>query len=284
MIEECKELYIGNKNIDILFKHEGNYSQSIFDKERISQVLRNLVVNAIKFTSQGNITIELIKTTIEIDNKQTEAFSVSIADEGMGIPESELETIFDNFRQSSRSINISGGTGLGLSISREIIKAHNGKIWAENLPTRGAKFTFILPIQPPNTLPEGNYNIPITILMLDDEETCLASMAVLLYNTPYTLIQFTSGQAGLDYLAQYPGTVDLIFLDLMMPDMYGLDFISRLKQQEGLKYIPVILQSGISDDDEITKALEMGVEGFIRKPYQKEQILNSIYQILAKRL
>jgi len=112
------------------------------DAKRIFQVLTNLFSNAVKF-SPDNSTIKLSIADSRLDDYP--ALSVSVIDQGIGIPEEELETVFDKFIQSSKTKTVKGGTGLGLSISREIIQQHNGILTAENSP-RGTVFSFVLPV------------------------------------------------------------------------------------------------------------------------------------------
>ena len=108
------------------------------DQKRIQQVIRNLLSNAIKFSpDKGDI-----KVSVNITNGN---ISTSVKDNGKGIPDSELQSVFDQYVQSSANKESSGGTGLGLSICREIIRAHKGRIWAENHSEGGAIFTFEIP-------------------------------------------------------------------------------------------------------------------------------------------
>ena len=110
------------------------------DYDKLSQVFRNLLSNAVKFSPDGEL--------IEIEIGQNDGcLAVSVSDKGMGIPEEELETVFDKFIQSSKTRTGAGGTGLGLAICREIISAHNGRIWAENREAGGAKFSFEMPLE-----------------------------------------------------------------------------------------------------------------------------------------
>ncbi len=121
------------------------------DKQKIDQVVRNLLSNSLKFTPEekriiisfdSGKTPEGKRTT---DKKMIPALKVSFVDEGVGIPENELLLVFDKFFQSSKTKTGAGGTGLGLAISKEIIKAHNGLIWAKNNPKEGVKVSFLLP-------------------------------------------------------------------------------------------------------------------------------------------
>lgn len=111
----------------------------MLDSHKISQVIRNLVSNAIKFSPIGS------NITIELDKKDNQV-RLLLTDEGPGIPQDELKSVFDKFVQSSKTNMGAGGTGLGLAICRQIILMHNGKIWAENNSERGARFQFQIPI------------------------------------------------------------------------------------------------------------------------------------------
>lgn len=109
------------------------------DSQKIRQVLRNLLNNAVKFSPQGGI--------IDVQVRGVDGYvRVSVLDEGPGVPPDELEAVFDKFVQSSKTKTGAGGTGLGLAICREIVAAHKGRIWAENRPTGGAVFSFEIPL------------------------------------------------------------------------------------------------------------------------------------------
>jgi signal transduction histidine kinase len=116
------------------------------DPARIGQVLRNLTSNGLKFTAAGGA-VEIRFRTAMADGVAMR--TVTVTDEGAGIPEAELEAIFDKFVQSSKTKSGAGGTGLGLSICREIVVQHRGRIWAENRPTGGAAVHVTLPVDPP---------------------------------------------------------------------------------------------------------------------------------------
>jgi len=112
--------------------------QAVIDADKIKQVIRNLLSNAVKFSPEGgNIEIEM--------QRDDDILTVSVKDEGPGIPKCEQEAVFDKFIQSSKTKTGSGGTGLGLAICQEIITAHTGRIWTENRPEGGAAFSFEIP-------------------------------------------------------------------------------------------------------------------------------------------
>jgi signal transduction histidine kinase len=116
------------------------------DQFKIGQVVRNLLSNAVKFSNiNGEIKIDFEKAAIRTSNNNKPAVKVIFQDNGIGIPDDELNVIFEKFVQSSKTKTGAGGTGLGLAISMEIIHAHAGEIWAENNPRGGAVFYFLLP-------------------------------------------------------------------------------------------------------------------------------------------
>lgn len=127
------------RNLTIRCEHLESSERIILDTDKIRQVLRNLLNNAIKFSPEGG-TIDIVSF------KKAGSIVVSVRDQGAGIPENELENIFDKFIQSGRNKASAGGTGLGLSICREIIDAHKGRIWAENNPDTGANLSFEIPL------------------------------------------------------------------------------------------------------------------------------------------
>lgn len=144
VIEYCRKIYLFQKKITIKFDNKKiNEAFIDGDKSRIFQLIMNLFINAIKYTEEGTIFVTL-KSNI-IDGK--EGWEFSLIDQGIGIPDNETENIFIPFNQAARKNGRKVGTGLGLAACKQIVEAHNGKIWAENNKTKkGAKFTFIIPI------------------------------------------------------------------------------------------------------------------------------------------
>ncbi|MGD8566613.1 MAG: hybrid sensor histidine kinase/response regulator [Gammaproteobacteria bacterium] len=120
-----------------------------FDSDRMFQVVSNLVSNAVKFsTPQGVITLKFSDDTLSLRNgQQVDALRLSVSDQGIGIPQEELQTVFDKFVQSSETNTGAGGTGLGLAICKQIIEQHGGRIFAENNADAGTSFHLIVPRQ-----------------------------------------------------------------------------------------------------------------------------------------
>ena len=141
LLEAETAALFNEKELSLNIVHSTRIATAVFDRYRIAQVLRNLLSNAIKFThSGGSITISVEEET---DRHDVKMLKLSVIDEGIGIPEDELEKIFEKFTQSSGTNTGAGGTGLGLTICKEIIHGHNGRIKAANNPKGGAIFFFL---------------------------------------------------------------------------------------------------------------------------------------------
>ena len=123
------------KNLSLVCQLDEKLPRAIFDKDKIIEVLTNLVHNAIKFTENGSITIR--------SGKENNFIQVKVEDTGMGIKKEDMPTLFQEFMQLQKNL---GGTGLGLSICKKTIEAHKGKIWAESEFGKGSAFYFTLPI------------------------------------------------------------------------------------------------------------------------------------------
>ena len=144
---------IKNKSLTLEVEPAAVNTLAHFDTDKILQVMRNLLSNAIKFTPEGkSIRVSFGESSLPAGHRRTDtstapAISLSVSDQGIGIPEEELGTVFDKFVQSSKTRTGAGGTGLGLAICREIIEGHGGEIQASNNQEGGAVFTFTVPRQ-----------------------------------------------------------------------------------------------------------------------------------------
>jgi signal transduction histidine kinase len=139
VVDEFSSL-LSERDLSIRWNVPDSKTETVLDPIKIQQVLRNLLSNAVKFSpTKGRIKLSV--------KRGEKTVAVVIRDQGVGIPEEELETIFDKFVQSNRTRTGAGGTGLGLTICREIVTAHQGRIWAENAVDGGAVFVFEIPLQ-----------------------------------------------------------------------------------------------------------------------------------------
>jgi Na+/proline symporter/signal transduction histidine kinase/CheY-like chemotaxis protein len=266
MIQEQTMLCIKDKDITLeTHIQPGIDSTIVMDEMRISQVLRNIIDNAIRCTKSGTI-----KTYLQEDGNY---LKVTVTDEGVGIPKDELEAIFGYFVESTRTKTGAGGTGLGLSLCREILDAHKGRIWGENNKNKGASFHFLLPKlgiaeeEKTDKLTKG------VVVVIDDDLGCHGMLNLVFRDKGFKIISLYGGVEGLDYLRKHSQEkIDVILLDLMMPDMYGINLLQKIKSNKTLQHIPVIIQSGSDDAKERKKALDLGAVEFLNKPYAKEKI------------
>ena len=145
-IENYKEMYPDNLNTEIILHTSKDYYVTC-DKEKIVQVIHNLLFNANKWSNKGTEVIVTLHETFLHNANQFPGIQVCIKDQGIGIPKDELNMILEPFTESSKTASNAGGIGLGLSICNEIIKLHFGEFWAENNLISGCNFNFIIPVE-----------------------------------------------------------------------------------------------------------------------------------------
>ncbi|MBU2645285.1 PAS domain S-box protein, partial [bacterium] len=150
LIEEATaefNMILAEKGITVGIKRPDFITFAVCDRLKIGQVMRNLISNAVKYSPDGSvISIQVKKTALQKANARINGIEVIIVDQGIGIPQNELDLIFEKFSQGSKTKNGAGGTGLGLSICRQIITDHQGIIWADSANENGTAFHFTLPL------------------------------------------------------------------------------------------------------------------------------------------
>lgn len=270
------------------------------DRIRMEQVWRNIVGNAIKFSHEGTITLRAYQVAsigIPDDHSPTciidePCLVCEVSDEGVGIPEAELEKIFLPFMQSSLTKTGAGGTGMGLSISQEIIQKHGGTIWATNHAIKGAIFRWVIPLShlqvPPTiafetSLSENTLTTPTSantpmLLMVDDEEFVHTSLELMLCDINVTIVHCYNGEACLTYLRQHADSIKIVFLDMMMPGIKGDEVLRRIRQELHLSDLFIVIQSGFKDDALIAEFTAQPNVMFLAKPYQRDDILRILKQ------
>ncbi len=276
IIEECKLLYLSGKKIEMrLIIENGIETKTVFDKNKIMQVLRNLFANAIKFTEQGEIVAKLY-------HKSKNIF-FEIIDSGVGIEKNEINKLFEPFYQNNNSKKYTTGTGLGLTISKEIINSHNGKIMAVYNKS-GAKFVFSLPLHELEsrkashikTSLQNRIKKKLKIVIIDDEEIAHKSLDFILSDLNSSIINMYSGEEGLEYINSNSDKIDIILLDLMLPGISGIEVLRYLIDKKYNQKFKIIIQSG-----NIVSAEEMAlIRGndiqLVSKPYIKDEIISKI--------
>jgi len=260
------------------------------DQGQIEQVLINLFVNAADAMAEGgdlflkmsNITHEEIKGKI-YDPKPGDYVLLTVADTGTGMDQKSLGRIFDPFFTTKE---LGRGTGLGLASVYGIIKGHGGYIDVESERGRGTTFKIFLPvskkkvqetIKTPDLLMKGTE----TILLVDDEEMVLGVGEKFLKVMGYHVLTSRDGREAIEVYRKNWEAIDLVVLDIIMPNMGGGEIFDRVKEIN--PNIKVLLSSGYSIDGEATKILERGCNGFIQKPFDVKQLSQTIRAILDKK-
>ena len=270
----------GKKGVHLILNHRVAIEQSKIttDRLRLQQILTNLISNALKFTSNGEIEFGVLH--IE------DHFEFYVRDSGIGIPDSKLEVVFERFRQADDShTRLYGGTGLGLAITRNLTQLLGGKIWVESVEGHGTVFYFTLPaelefagtenmIQQTKHIGKVDYHNK-TILVAEDLETNHHLAGLMLKRLKCNVIYATNGLIAVDIVSK--SKVDLILMDIQMPEMDGITAMKKIKSM-GL-HVPVIAVTAFAMLDEGQKYIDMGFDGFISKPFNIETLVDTFKKI-----
>ncbi len=277
------------KEIEITVQTDENMPTVHWDFHKMLQVFQNLLDNALKFTpSGGNISLSA--------KNKSDFIELRIQDDGIGIPKDRLNQIFDRFYQvDSSPTRPYGGSGLGLSIVREIVLAHNGKIFVESDEGKGTCFLILMPLGEPDKAkypdvssteqevqgvrlaPKGHGE---TILVVDDDEAFLKMMQLILPKEGYD-VRYTSDSTKAIYYAK-KHHVNLIMLDLMMPNIDGYEICRMVREDNEIGTIPIMVVSAAGGKEVVRKVFEVGADEHIIKPFDQKDLLYRLNNLLQK--
>jgi CheY-like chemotaxis protein len=239
------------------------------DPERFRQVMNNLLSNAMKFTEEGSITFGY--------EHQNDNLLFYVKDTGIGIKKKNLSLIFDHFRQIDESNTRKfGGTGLGLTISRNLTEMLGGKIWADSRPGEGSAFYFTLPYNP---VKETNSDTQASetkaapdlqnkiILVAEDEDSNFFLMKTQLRKTGVTLLRAKNGLEAIEIYNVYKEQIDLVLMDIQMPEMNGYDAMKAIKDDN--PDMIVVAQTAHAMADEQKEIMDSGFNDYLAKPITK---------------
>ena len=240
------------------------------DEPRLTQVLLNLVGNAIKFTDAGEVCISA--------DAKNGSFVVSVSDTGSGIPDEERQRIFDKFYQvDSTSTKTKGGTGLGLAIAKEIVEMHGGRIWVEFDRGPGLDFPHGATCACPSL---GGSRMTHRILVIEDQEDLREIARLALEGAGYEVVEAATGVEGIAKAeSEHP---DLVLMDIQLPVLDGYESTRRIKALPGMARTIVIAVSSFAMRGNEEKARAAGCEGYVTKPYSPKQLVDLVRQFLAK--
>jgi CheY-like chemotaxis protein/two-component sensor histidine kinase len=231
------------------------------DENRITQVLTNLLNNALKFTDAGG----RVTVRVGLSAGQTDAFEVSISDTGRGIPGEQLDRIFDRLYQiKSGDAAAEQGVGLGLFICRELVRLHGGEITVESRVGAGSTFTFTLPRQP--VAQRSN------LLLVDDDPAMRDILSRVLERAEFEVATAEDGRAALRQI--HRRLPDVVLMDLEMPGMDGPTTLQEIRKQWGA--LPVILHTGHVDGPLLHRALEWSPFTVLAKPCPMDRLVQTV--------
>ncbi len=276
------------------------------DRQRLEQILKNLLSNAFKFTERGSVRLSL-------DRAADDRLAIAVTDTGIGVPAEQQQAIFEAFQQADGAISRRyGGTGLGLSISRELARLLGGVIALESEPGRGSTFTVTIPLaydpagiapreppkpQPPATRPASAPPAarraltpgPVTddraaltgsrrvLLVVEDDPSFAGIVCDLSRELGFECLVAGTAEEALALAAEF--RPHALVLDVGLPDQSGLTVLDRLKRDDATRHIPIHVVSG---GDHSQTALSLGAVGYLIKPVQRDQLAGVLRNLEAQ--
>ncbi|MEQ9468385.1 MAG: response regulator [Ekhidna sp.] len=293
------------KNIELRFSSYAEDETTLqIDPHQFEKIIYNLLSNAIKFTPEkGTVDVELNAVNSHVE--------ISISDSGPGIPKESLELIFDRYYQSSSAKSSQAGVGIGLALVKELVELHGGTIKATS-GKEGSVFTIQFPFKKSDwvskaIIPERSLDVVTrnslwmdlqeererlqipgiknadqnakAVLIVEDHKELRTYLQSIL-NSNFRIYLAANGANALELLQSEK--IDLIITDLMMPYMDGFELVDHLKNDKELKKIPVMVVSARTDKKEKLDLISKGAEDVISKPFDKEELLAKIQNILGR--
>jgi signal transduction histidine kinase/DNA-binding response OmpR family regulator/HPt (histidine-containing phosphotransfer) domain-containing protein len=260
------------------------------DPGRLRQIIVNLVGNAIKFTQQGEVVVQ-----VQCDSQSDQTFGLhfTVVDTGIGIPSEKQALIFEAFAQADGSTTRNyGGTGLGLAISSQLAGLMGGRIWVESALGQGSTFHFtvyfgVAENQHPLDIPALQSELlRLPVLLVDDNATNRRILTDLTKGWGMQPSSVDSGTAALEVLKQ--STSDghrfpLAIIDANMPGMDGFELAERMKQDPDLAGAKIMMLTSAGQRDDAARCRRLGIDVYLLKPVRKSELLSAILTILGQR-
>ncbi len=259
------------------------------DRNQFEQVLLNLFVNAWQAMPGGGA-LDIVTENVMLENSLANVLNinaghyvkVSVADTGIGMDEETIKQVFDPFFTTKDRAR---GTGLGLSSAYGIIDNHGGKLTAASRNVEGSIFNIFLPASNFNAVPVADFTQSTVfgsgiVLLVDDEEIIIQAGAEILKALGYEALVARGGRSAVELYEKHHEQIDLVILDMVMPDMNGGKVYELLRSIN--PDVRVLLSSGYSSDGKASAIMKQGCDGFIQKPFTLEHLSQKIKEILTE--
>ncbi|MGQ0845551.1 MAG: ATP-binding protein, partial [Sporichthyaceae bacterium] len=306
------------KGLDLVVDmSEGIPDSIVTDGLRLQQVLKNLLSNAIKFTDAGQVRLQIglapegvVYPTATL-NDAKHVIAMRVIDTGIGVPPEKLKLIFEAFQQADGTTSRRyGGTGLGLTISRDIARLLGGAIDVRSEAGLGSTFTLYVPVVYPFDMPTiepsaiapalpqvpmlttpsatpARYTGPdplrgSRVLVIDDDVRNVFALTSALERQGMTVLYADNGRAGIEVLRENPGGVDLVLMDVMMPELDGNETTAEIRQSPAHVNLPIVFLTAKAMPGDREKSLVAGASDYITKPVDLDQLLGVMRSWLAR--
>ncbi|WGK66027.1 ATP-binding protein [Croceiramulus getboli] len=290
-VAKTYRLKCDEKRLNFHFEIDRDFPRFIVsDEKRLRQIMTNLLENAVKFTQKGQVLFR-----IHHKSRKTRHLPVTIevSDTGAGIAQDAQEKIFDSFVQLDQK-GFFGGSGLGLNIVKQLVDLLEGSLTLESAPSEGSTFTVNLKLAASlnqtkqkttkKTTPMPKNGKRLRVLLAEDVEVNqFLIQKIFLDSKQFSLDLATNGERAVQLAEKFD--YDLILMDLTMPVLDGIDAtrILRDHKESRLRKIPIVALSGRVTEDDLEEAREAGMDDFIAKPVDPDELIPNLLQILSRR-
>ncbi|GAB3446753.1 response regulator [Insolitispirillum peregrinum] len=280
---------VGSKQIEVLVSPSPRGAEFLKgDPLRLGQVLINLTSNAIKFTQQGEVALEITHSKHAPQDERNVRLRFAVRDTGIGIPKDKQDSIFQAFSQADSTTTRSfGGTGLGLSISRRLVELMGGSLQVHSEPGKGSEFFFELEFENSNPLHSSSPQmLHQTILIADDQETARAMLANTAASMGWQVEVVESGDKVLEAVQADTATpYDILLLDWRMPGLDGLSTARKVRQiHQGPTELPIIIMATAFDRERLMEQPGVdAVDVVISKPVTGSSLYNAVQEAKIRR-
>lgn len=248
------------------------------DELRFRKLLQHLLSNAVKFTEQGQIQLN-VAFGPHVSDPTSFMLKVDIADSGIGMNEDEIKRVFESFTQLENGLaRRYPGLGLGLTLAQGLAAVLGGELSVKSVPGQGSVFSFAIPLGYSSLETTFQNPADIQILVVDDNEAARKVAEAYLKRGGYKITLATSGQNALDLASKTH--FQLVVMDLQMPGMDGIETTTRLRDISGYERTPIIALTANAGDEYRILCLSQGMQGYLPKPVDSETLLRTVRQHL----